>query len=76
MTPADHLLLIDVLNKIEPHLAGLRPELQAAIIADLHATHLMGWQGEDADTMRELLIKRHVEAVRAFLKLGPPPGNA
>lgn len=63
-------LVTDTVNRIRPHLAGLPPEIQGAVLADLLAMWLAGHQGGDEDAtynFREDLLDEHLKAVRALI---------
>ncbi len=56
-----------IVERIRPLLAGHRPEIQGAVLADLLATWLAGHMGEGADRVREELLRMHIEMVRKLI---------
>jgi hypothetical protein len=67
-TPAD---LIDALSKqIAPLLHGYDPGIIGAVLADLTATWLAGWQGSEKDKrkIRRTLLRLHVEQIKALIE--------
>jgi hypothetical protein len=62
-----------VSRQIEPLLAGLGPDVQGAILANLTAMWLAGHMAEDHDdhattvTVREKILRMHMEAVRSLI---------
>lgn len=64
---ADARLVAEVSQSIMPMLGGLGPDVQAAVLADLVATWLAGFQGEGAEGLRRDLLKMHVDQVRKLI---------
>jgi hypothetical protein len=52
---------------IHPLLAGLGPELQNAVLADLTATWLAGFQGANVEILRAELLKAHISMIRELV---------
>jgi hypothetical protein len=63
----------EVSRQIEPLLAGLGPDVQGAILANLTAMWLAGHMSEDHDDhartviIREKILSLHIEAVRSLI---------
>ena len=54
-------------EQISSMLHGLGPDIQGAIVADLVATWLAGFQGPGAEAMRNALLEAHVQTVRQLI---------
>jgi hypothetical protein len=52
---------------IGPMLHGLGPDIQGAVLADLLAIWLAGFQGPDAEAVRDELLDAHVHLVRKLI---------
>ena len=65
--------VIDMVQKIRPHLRGHAPEIQGAALADLAATWLAGHcvPGEPERTaeLREQLLAEHVVHLRILIEV-------
>jgi hypothetical protein len=57
----------EAIDAIRPHLAGRPPEIQGAVLAELLATYLAGYQGNAAEALREELLAHHVATVRELI---------
>jgi hypothetical protein len=53
-----------IVEKIRPHLAGIGPELQGAVLADLTSMWLASFQGPAARKLRRDLLAKHVEMIK------------
>ena len=64
---------MELARAISPLLAGRKPEVQSAVLADLLSMWLAGhvWRGDPKATkrLREHLLKQHLGAVRALIDL-------
>ena len=54
---------------IWPMLAGLGPDVQGAVLADLVATWIVGHQGEGVARLREELLGLHIALVRGLVPI-------
>lgn len=54
-------------NAIRPLLAGLGPEIQGSVLADLTSMWLAGFQGPDAEIMRQELLQAHIALVETLI---------
>ena len=57
----------EALAALAPMLHGLDPAVTAAVLADLTAIWLAGFQGEDAEAVREALLEAHVRTIRSLI---------
>jgi hypothetical protein len=60
--------LVKVLVEIiGPLFAGREPEIVSATLADLTATWLAGYQGDDVNKLREDLFAQYIDLVRRLI---------
>jgi hypothetical protein len=67
LTPKESLTIKTRVLGIEAMLAGLEPQIVGAILADITATWLAGFQGQGAAEMREGLLQMHINYVRELI---------
>lgn len=58
-----------LVERIRPMLAGERPEVVGAALADLTAIWLAGHVGPDAEAMRSEILDMHVAAIRDLVPI-------
>jgi hypothetical protein len=65
--------ILEVSRQIEPLLAGLGPDVQGGILANLTSMWIAGHMAEDHDdhamtaTVREKILRIHIEAIRDLI---------
>lgn len=59
--------IVAISETIGPILRGLGPDVQGAVLADLVATWLAGFQGEGAEGLRRDLLAAHISLVRELI---------
>jgi hypothetical protein len=67
LLPEEMKLIKQRTARFEELLHGLEPAVVGAILADLTATWLAGFQGEEIDRVREQLLKFHVKHIRDLI---------
>ena len=55
--------------QIAPMLHGLGPDVQGAVLADLTATWLSGFQEANAEAQRTEILEAHIKAIRALVPI-------
>jgi hypothetical protein len=58
-----------LVETIGPLFAGRQPEIVSSALADLLATLLAGFQGEDVDVLRERLLAHYIKVVRQLIPI-------
>lgn len=59
----------DTVERIKPILAGIRPDIQGAVIGDLFAIYLAGHVGPGQDDIRDEIIGHWIELVRSMVPI-------
>ena len=70
-------IVLQIVDRIRPLLAGHPPDIQSAVLADLLAMWLAGHQGPDGiiDKAREDLLAAHIELVRNLIPVNEAAMN-
>ena len=66
-SPADAVVVSDLVKQIGPILHGHNPAVQSAVLADLLATWLAGHMSSDPGKFREELLADHIKLVRKLI---------
>jgi hypothetical protein len=64
---ADVKAVNDIVDRIRPILAGHSPGTQGAVLADLLATFLSGFEGKDQEEFRDSVLTAHIMTVRSLV---------
>lgn len=59
----------DAVERIKPILAGIRPDVQGAVLGELFAIYLAGHVGPGRDELRDEIIEHWLELVRTMVPL-------
>lgn len=61
--------VVALVETIRPILAPHSPEIRGAVLADLMAINLAGFQGQGKHKVRRELLRMHVDAIQHLIKV-------